>query len=223
MPHNKWTGYVKYISFHAQRLGSSTKISPLDFFQSGVLGALEALERVEDIFDQHQIKAYVKQHIWHFMLKQIRELQHAVYIPLHLNRKINSGEVTFSSTLDENLENGTISQTRILISKNGRSDNNNNITDQCHYRSVVASTLTRLYEDHKINNVELVCFVAHKGLFDYPKLTVEQIGKIVCLSPNTVSKKVLKVTRLFREETIEYYEKDEVFEVNTRAPLSTNL
>jgi hypothetical protein len=209
VPHNKWTGYVKFISFHAQRLGSSTKIPATDFFQSGVLGALEALERVENSFDQHQIKAYVKQHIWHFMLKQIRELQHAVYIPLHLNRKINSGEVSFSSTLDENLENGVISQTKISVSKNGKIENDTE--DQCHYRSVVACTLTRLYTEKIINDVELVCFIAHRGLFGYPKLSVEQIGKVVNLSPNTVSKKVLKTTHLFRIEACEYYEKDEVF------------
>jgi hypothetical protein len=215
-----WEDFEPYIKYHSSRLSCSTSLSVEEFFQAGVLGALEGLEHVDTKYQRYQIIRFVKKYIFHFMLKQIRELQHAVYIPLHLNSKINSGKVKFSMVNNECLEMGALGTSR---SSNPNKDqyqqkvhpdfayDPDDLSKGCHYKRILECAFSKLKINGLLNEVEVLCYVLHNGLFSYPKFPLEQIGKIIGLAPNTVSKKVLKVSSLLKHVLFEAYDKESIF------------
>lgn len=215
-----WDQFLPYIKFQASRLSSTTRIAEVDFYQAGVLGALEAICHIDETsYSSSQIIRYVKTYIWHFMLKEIRQLQHAVYIPLHLNRKINSGEIKFSITGEECLEIGSLHPTKIGLDPDNRQHKahadyiipTSQTIQRCHYRGVLYSCFCELKKSRQLNDVEIVCYLLYNSLFDFPKMTVEQIGKILGISANTVSKKVLRVSSAVKQTLLDQYDKNEIF------------
>ena len=220
MAATNWEQFLPYIKFQASRFSSTTRIPEADFYQAGVLGALEAIRQIDEVLYSHsQVVRYVKTYIWHYMLKEIRELQHAVYIPLHLNRRINSGEVKFSITGEECLEIGSLHPMKIGSDPDNKQHkvhpdfvvSGNETVRNCHYRGLFYNCLCAMKGNNQLNDVEIVCYLLYNGLFDFPKLTVEQIGKILSLSANTISKKVLKASGIVKRALLEQYDAEAVF------------
>ena len=209
----QWAEYLHLVKRHANRLRKRTKLSYDDLFQAGCVGLLEALEKLRDDFVPSQKSRFIETYVWHNILKVIRELQHPVYIPLHLNRRINNQEVTFSSVSSDNLDFDETPKNFKDVCRSGSNGTSYHIDilTCTHYRLILQRSLEYLVNTREIDDVELVCFVLFHGLFDSPKFCVEDISRIMSISSNTVSKKTLKTMRLLKEVVPKFYDLESVF------------
>lgn len=214
---SNWEKYVPVVRYHAARLCKRTKVSFDDLFQSGCVGLFEALGRLDEDLSLPQQSHFVRQYIWHHVLRAIRELQHPVYIPLYLNRKINNNEIHISSISESFLDIEEGSQDKKSYSKSPHPNfvtSSNEVVSRCHYRRIVELSIYKLLESEQIDVIECLCFLLFHGLFNYPRFPLEDISKIIEISANTVSKKVLKVMRVLKVNVPIYYEKDSIFNGN---------
>ena len=213
-----WHNFQSIVLYHAARLCRVTRISYDDLYQSGMLGLFEAMERLNESMVLPQQVKFVERYVWHYILKTIRELQHPVYIPLHLNKRVNSGEVKFSSVSDEVLEytpsdednSGKATHSKSTVGC-GCFQTDNGEVDGIHYCLIIRRSLSYLVESRLVDGTEVVCFIIFHGLFDYPRYPIEQIAKIVGISANTASKKVLKVRKCLKDAIPQLFNKETVF------------
>jgi len=203
---------VKIIKRKALYFSKNSSVAYDDFYQSGFLGMILALQRLQEEPIAKQI-TYVRQYILHEMIKEIRKIQHPVYIPTHLNKKVNKGDIKFIKVnsdsypqLPERKDNPVkISQPEI---NNAVLESHDKILNFSH-KQILQKSLNYLLEQNLIFQESIICFNLFHGLFGYPKFSVEDIGKFFSISTNTASKRVLKVMRLLKEVTPKLFSKDQ--------------
>jgi RNA polymerase sigma factor (sigma-70 family) len=210
-----WVIYVPIVKRYAAKFCRVTKLSYEELFQSGFVGLLEALGKLDvKTFEAPQQLRFIETHVWHHVLRAVRELQHPVYIPLYLNVKINRNEVSFSSVsdIDVDLESGLQDQ------KNSAKRATSNFTSvqddkisRLHFRRILEEAISELKRDKEINENEAICFFLFHGLFDFPRHPLESISSILGIKTNTVSKKILKVMKLLKEQLPQIFSRGEVF------------
>ena len=205
---------LKIIKRKASYFSKSSSITYNDFYQSGFEGMMLALGRLDHEKPVAKQITYVRQYILHEMIKEIRTNQHPVYIPTHLNKKVNNGDIKFSKvTSDEypqlperkdSLVKLNLTEVSIAII-----DAIDKVTHLSH-KQMVQKSLNCLIQQGLISQEEVICFNLFHGLFDYPKFPIEDIGKFFSISTNTASKRVLKVMKLLKEITPKLFSKEQI-------------
>jgi len=203
---------MKIIKRKASYFSKNSSISYDDFYQSGFVGMTLALHRLHEEPIAKQI-TYVSQYILHEMIKEIRNTQHPVYIPTHLNKRVNSGDIKFSRVNSDDYpqiperKDTQIKLNQVEIS-NTLASTSEKILNFSH-KQVLQKSLNFLFQQGLVSQESIICFNLFHGLFDYPKFPIEDIGKFFLISTNTASKRVLKVMKLLKEYTPKLFSKDQ--------------
>lgn len=203
---------VKIIKRKALYFSKNSSVAYDDFYQSGFVGMILALQRLHEEPIAKQI-TYVRQYILHEMIKEIRRTQHPVYIPMHLNKKINRGNIKFMRVNSDNYPQ--LPERKDSPIKINKPEINNAVLEahdkilNFSHKQVIQKSLNYLLEQKLILQESIVCFNLFHGLFNYPKLPIEDIGKFFSISTNTASKRVLKVMKLLKEYTPKLFSKDQ--------------
>ncbi len=210
----RWNKYLATLKFQAARLCKITNIPFDDLYQNGFVGFLEALGRLDQTLSTTQQSRYIEQFIWHYLIKIIRELHHPVYIPLYLNSQINSQEISITTVQEEYIEVESFSQDKKTSSKSPHPNACEEINESCHhrhYRNILEKSINSLLSQGVIDQIEVVSFLLFHGLFNYPLFPLEDISRLLGISSNTVSKKVLKVMRLLKDAVPAQFSKACIF------------
>jgi RNA polymerase sigma factor (sigma-70 family) len=203
---------VKTIERKALYFSKHSNVAYDDFYQSGFVGMILALQRLQEEPVAKQI-AYVRQYILHEMIKEIRMIQHPIYIPTHLNKKVNKGDVKFSRVNSDGYPQ--IFERKDSPVKTVQPEVENTISDiqdkvlNFSHKQILQKSLDYLLKQKLILQESVICFNLFHGLFNYPKFSIEDIGKFFSISTNTASKRVLKVMKLLKEVTPKLFSKDQ--------------
>ncbi len=205
---------LKIIKRKASYFSKSSSITYDDFYQSGFEGMIMALHRLDCEKPIAKQVTYVKQYILHEMIKEIRISQHPVYIPTHLNKKVNSGGIKFSKVNSDEypqLPERKDSTVRVTLTEvaSAITDIADGILNFSH-KQMIQKSLNYLLEQSLVSQEEIVCFNLFHGLFNYPKFPIEDIGRLFTISTNTASKRVLRVMKLLKEFTPKFFSKDQL-------------
>lgn len=196
---------LNYIKKKASYFSRRSNLEYEDFYQSGFEGMVVALQRLRLEEPLGKQIVFVIQYIAHEMIKEIRRCQHPVYIPTHLNKKINQGEVSFSRTSADKypqlIERKERQSSAITIEVQKSVEQVSTAFLNFNHREIIKKSFDYLLTKKIIVQEEIVCFNLFYGLFDYPRFPIEQIGKIFEIPTNTASKRVLKVMKCLKTTT----------------------
>ena len=205
---------LKIIKRKASYFSKNSGITYNDFYQSGFEGMMEALQRLDYKEPAAKQITYIRQYILHEMIKEIRRTSHPVYIPTHLNKKVNNGEIKFVRVNSDDYpqiperKDSKIKTSQIEISSAVLSIEDK-ITNLNH-KQIIQKSLDYLFQQSLITQEEIICFNLFHGLFNYPRFPIEDIGKFFSISTNTASKRVLKVMKLLKEITPKLFSKSQL-------------
>jgi len=205
---------VKIIKRKASYYSKNSSITYNDFYQSGFEGMILALRRLEHGEPIAKQISYVRQYILHEMIKEIRRVQHPVYIPTHLNKKVNKGDIKFSRVNSDEYpqlperKDSSFKSTGVEVAS-AVLDSEDNLK-RLGYKNIIQKSLNHIFDQGLISQESIICFNLFHGLFDYPKFPIEDIGKFFQISTNTASKKVLKVMKLLKEFMPKLFSKDQL-------------
>ncbi len=205
---------LKIIKRKASYFSRSSSITYNDFYQSGFEGMMVALSRLDHEMPTAKQITYIRQYILHEMIKEIRIGQHPVYVPTHLNKKVNSGDIKFSKVNSDEypqLPERKDSTVRVTLTEvaSAVTDITDGILNFSH-KQMIQKSLNYLLQQSLVSQEEIVCFNLFHGLFDYPKFPIEDIGRFFVISTNTASKRVLRVMKLLKEFTPKFFSKDQL-------------
>lgn len=205
---------LKIIKRKASYFSKNSSITYNDFYQSGFEGMIMALRRLDHERPIAKQVTYVRQYILHEMIKEIRICQHPVYIPTHLNKRVNSGDIKFPKVNSDEYpqlperRDSTVKVTHAEIDSAVTA-----VTDRIlnfSHKQMIQKSLNYLLQQSLVSQEEIICFNLFHGLFNYPKFPIEDIGRFFTISTNTASKRVLKVMKLLKEFTPKLFSKDQI-------------
>lgn len=193
---------LNYIRKKSKYFSCRSNLEYEDFYQSGFEGMMVALQKLRPEEPLGKQIVFVVQYIVHEMVKEIRRCQHPVYIPTHLNKKINSGELTFSRTNADKypqlIERKEKQSSDMVMGLQKSAKQTSDVFLNLNHREMLEKSFNYLLVEKMVVPEEIVCFNLFYGLFSYPKFPIEQIGKFFKIPTNTASKRILKVMKLLK-------------------------